>query len=134
MTLQPYDGATRVLLPDGRQCWEKETPHFHGSEPDYSYQYSVEIDNLSTDYYGRVSNLKVLAPDGTWNEVVTFLPVSPNLVKRLRDVLALGWEKFTEGPTQGLPEDGSSNRLYADGYLRIAEDVVALLQSGVKKS
>lgn len=126
MTLQPYDGANRVLLPDGRECWEKKVHfHFGGSETTYSYQYSVEIGDLSTDYYGRVIDLKVQAPDGSWNEIVTFLPVSLTLVKKLRATMEQGWELLSD-TVEGR------RLMWSHNYLRVMEDVLALLQSGVK--
>lgn len=124
MTLQPYDGANRVLLPDGRQCWEKETKSFGGSEITVSYQYSVELGDLPTDYYGRVLNLKVMAPDGRWNEVVTFFPQSPALVDRVRAMMQQGWAVFSEGTAVA----GSRKRIYTVGYLAICADILELLK------
>jgi hypothetical protein len=134
MTLQPYDGARHVLLPDGIMCWEKETAHIGGSETTYSYQYSVELGDLPTDYYGRVCGLKVRASDGNWNEIVTFLPVSLNLIDKIRALMEQGWAVLADRPIPGLPEDGSLNRLYSPSYLSICEDVINVLKSGVKKS
>ena len=102
-TLQPYDGAKYVLLPNGRTCWEKETKHSGFSETTYSYQYSVITDGLPTDYYGRVIGLMLQAPDGTWNDIVTFMPVSMSLVTKLRATMEQGWAVLADGPAHGLP-------------------------------
>ena len=131
MTLQPYDGARYALLPDGRTCWEKETKHSGFNETTYSYQYSVELGELPTDYYGRVIGLMLQAPDGTWNDIVTFLLVSMDLVDKLRATMEQGWAVLSEFE----PSAGAQQRvLESDGYLKICEDVINLLKSGVKKS
>lgn len=125
MTLQPYDGANRVLLPDGRECWEKETENFFGSETTLSYQYSVDIKDLSTDYWGRVVNLKLQAPDGTWNESVSFMPATPALQKRLREVMEKGWGIFSEDTATAYA--GTYHVLDSDSYLKIMTDVLAIV-------
>jgi hypothetical protein len=126
MTLQPYDGAHYALLPDGRTCWEKETKTYGGSEITCSYQYSVELGDLPTDWNGRVTGLMLLAPDGTWNDIVTLLPVSMNLVARLKATMEQGW---------ALLADHADGRYFmgSEAYLKICEDVLAVLKSGVKK-
>ena len=133
MTLQPYDGAHYALLPDGRTCWEKETKNYGGSEITRSYQYSVELGDLPLDWNGRVVGLMLRAPDGTWNDIVTFLPVSMDLVARLKATMEQGWALFAEGPVHGSNDD-PIYRLYSAGYLKICEDVINVLKSGVQKS
>ena len=125
-TLQPYDGAHYALLPDGRTCWEKETGHPGMGETNYSYQYSVELGDLPTDWNGRVVGLMLQAPDGTWNDIVTFLPVSMDLVDRLRATMEQGWAVLADHV------DGRY-LMWSHSYLRICEDVINLLKSGVKK-
>ena len=127
MTLQPYNGANSVLLPDGRTCWEQETTSMGMGETTYSYQYSVELGDLPTDYYGRVCGLKIRALDGGWHEVVTFLPVSLNLVDKLRATMEQGWTVLADHV------DGRY-LMWSHSYLKICEDVINLLKSGVKQS
>lgn len=125
--LKPYDGANKVRLPDGRECWEKETEHFGGSETTVSYQYNEAVGDLDRDYWGRIVGIKVWDTDGFY-EPVAFLPVTESLIASVRRALEQGWAKFHHGEAHGYdPED--SHRLYSDGYLRICEDVLELLKA-----
>lgn len=123
MTLQPYDGATRVRLPDGRECWEKETKRFGGSEVTLSYRYSVDVSTLLVDYWGRVKGLQVQAPDLSWNAPVSFFSANPRVIDRVQTVLQTGWADLSQLDAQG-------NRvLRAKAFLKIANDVVNLLET-----
>lgn len=126
MTLQPYDGANRIRLPDGRECWEKETKHFGGSETTLSYQYSEDVSGLPTDYWGRVLGIKVQAPDGSWNESVLFRPANPNLVEQVRGVLQRGLDQYADFEHCA----GAQFPAMLDhDYMKVAADVIALLEA-----
>jgi hypothetical protein len=123
VTLQPYDGATRVRLPDGTECWEKETKRFGGSEVTLSYRYSVDVSTFQKDYWGRVKGLKVQAPDLSWNDPVHFFSANPNVIDRVQTALQTGWADLSE------VTPGGQRIMRANNYLKIANDVVALLET-----
>lgn len=122
-TLQPYDGATRVRLPYGTECWEKHTRIKEMGGFASRYQYSVQIpDTVARDYDGRVIGLKMRAHNGKWYEVVSFFPVTDDLITDVRGVIERGWSNFS------VMQNGSR---YVDSfsYLRITGDVMALLEA-----
>jgi hypothetical protein len=92
--LDPYDGAVECLLPDGRQCYEKETCVHGGSEIFPIYQYSVDIGVLDTDYYGQVVGIKYRFPsqEGRWAEKITFCPATRRWEQKISKIISAGWE------------------------------------------
>lgn len=128
-TLQPYDGANRVQLPNGTVCWEKETEHFGCSETTLSYQYSVELPkDMLLDYWGRVVGIKVQSRLGCWNEPVNFMPVTDDLIDNVRRVIEAGW--IHNSSVLEIGHGGWEERvLQSEGYLKITGDVMALLKA-----
>ena len=126
--LKPYDGASRVQLPDGRGCWEKETKHYGYNELTLSYEYSVGIKKgTPLDYWGRVIGIEVQDKDGKYYEPVNFMPVTDDAIAKLRRACQDAWAEHSEwSPTNSVGE--RQRLMVAGGYLRAMEQVMKLLK------
>lgn len=128
--LNPYDGANKVRLPNGTECWEKETVT-HGMESVPSYQYSEDTGLLELDYHGRVVDLEVWNKEtGQWCLVVNYYPITSSAVERMRKEIQGGWAEKSRLVFDGVINEGSvaDRMLDAKGYLEIYDKVMVILQ------
>ena len=125
--LEPFDGANKVRLPDGQECFEKEHVTYGANETFHTFQYSVDTDAYALDYDGRVEELEIWDEEtATWNLVVNYFPVTTSMVSRLREVINGGWAKHSELLVPGDVDEGvvMPRMMNAKGYLEIYTEVM----------